>query len=70
MERKTSTRQRTPRPAAQKVELKPPTITENDLRDRAYEIYLKRGLNPGSEIGDWLQAERELKATPPNFSVL
>jgi hypothetical protein len=36
-------------------------VTENDLRLRAYEIYLKRGPNPGDEIGDWLQAERELK---------
>jgi hypothetical protein len=62
MERQTTTRQRAPLPAAPKVELKQPTITENDLRDRAYEIYLKRGPNPGNEIGDWLQAERELKA--------
>jgi hypothetical protein len=38
-------------------------ITEDDLRNRAYEIYLKRGPNPGNEIGDWLQAEREIKAT-------
>jgi hypothetical protein len=42
--------------------LKQPTFTENDLRLRAYEIYLKRGPNPGNEMGDWLQAERELKA--------
>jgi hypothetical protein len=35
---------------------------ETDLRLRAYEIYLKRGSNPGDEMGDWLQAERELKA--------
>jgi hypothetical protein len=62
MERQTTTRQRTPLPATSKVELKQPTITENDLRERAYEIYLKRGPNPGNEIGDWLQAERELKA--------
>lgn len=62
MERQTTTRQRAPRPATQKVELKQPAITENDLRDRAYEIYLKRGPNAGSEIEDWLQAEREPKA--------
>jgi hypothetical protein len=61
MVRQASTRQRTSVPATQKV-VKHTTITESDLRHRAYEIYLKRGLNPGNEIGDWLQAERELKA--------
>ncbi len=62
MERQTTTRQRAPLPATQKVERKQPTLTENDLRRRAYEIYLQRGPNSGDEIGDWLQAERELKA--------
>jgi len=62
MERKPTTRQRAPAPVTQKVELKQPAITEDNLRDRAYEIYVKRGSNPGSEIGDWLQAERELMA--------
>jgi hypothetical protein len=62
MERNATTRQRAPLPATPKVKLMRPTITENDLRCRAYEIYLQRGPNPGNEIGDWLQAERELKA--------
>lgn len=62
MERQATTRPRAPLPATQKVERKQPTITENDLRRRAYDLYLKRGPNPGDEIGDWLQAERELKA--------
>jgi hypothetical protein len=62
MERQGTTRQRSPLPVTQKVERKQSTITENDLRLRAFEIYLKRGPNPGDEIGDWLQAERELKA--------
>ena len=62
MGRQATTRQRAPLPATQNVELKQPTFTENDLRLRAYEIYLKRGPNPGNEMGDWLQAERELKA--------
>ena len=61
MERQATTRQRSPLSATKKVNLKQPTITENDLRLRAYEIYCKRGPNPGDEIGDWLQAERELK---------
>jgi hypothetical protein len=58
----TTTRQRAPLPLSLKVKVKQPAITENDLRLRAYEIYLKRGSNPGDEMGDWLQAERELKA--------
>lgn len=34
-------------------------LSEEEIRIRAYEIYLERGL--GDEIEDWLQAERELK---------
>ncbi len=44
------------------LELKQPTLTEDDVRHRAYEFYLKRGTNPGDEVGDWLQAERKLQA--------
>jgi hypothetical protein len=33
---------------------------EQPIRDRAYEIYLQRGAQPGYELEDWLQAEREL----------
>jgi len=33
---------------------------EPEIRIRAYEIYLQRGGQPGSELEDWLQAEREL----------
>jgi len=32
----------------------------DDIRLRAYEIYLERGSLPGNELDDWLQAEREL----------
>lgn len=32
----------------------------NKIRRRAYEIYLERGSEPGRELEDWLQAEREL----------
>jgi hypothetical protein len=27
---------------------------------RAYELYIARGATPGSDLDDWLQAEREL----------
>jgi hypothetical protein len=33
---------------------------EQEIRNRAYEIYLQRGGQPGDELGDWLQAEGEL----------
>jgi hypothetical protein len=33
---------------------------EQQVRNRAYEIYLQRGGQPGYELEDWLQAEREL----------
>jgi hypothetical protein len=33
------------------------------IQQRAYEIYLERGDAEGSEIEDWLQAERELGGT-------
>jgi hypothetical protein len=34
---------------------------EEEIRLRAYEIYLQRGEQPGRELDDWLQAERELE---------
>ena len=33
----------------------------DEIRRRAYEIYLERGGQPGGELDDWLQAERELE---------
>ena len=33
---------------------------EQEIRNRAYEIYLQRGEQPGDELSDWLQAEGEL----------
>jgi hypothetical protein len=35
---------------------------EEKIRIRAYEIYLQRGGQPGYELEDWLQAERELSS--------
>lgn len=35
--------------------------TEDEIRKRAYEIYLARDGRPGSEIEDWLKAEAELR---------
>ena len=33
---------------------------DDDIRCRAYEIYLERGSVPGHELEDWLQAESEI----------
>ena len=35
---------------------------EEAIRRRAYELYLERGGAHGSEVDDWLQAEREIPA--------
>ena len=32
-----------------------------EIRRRAYEIYLERNGSPGDELDDWLRAERELQ---------
>jgi Zinc-binding dehydrogenase/Protein of unknown function (DUF2934) len=37
---------------------------EQEIRRRAYELYLARGAQPGRELEDWLQAERELTHEP------
>jgi transposase len=33
--------------------------SDDQIRLRAYAIYVDRGDQPGNEEGDWLQAERE-----------
>jgi Protein of unknown function (DUF2934) len=40
-----------PRPARPSLE---------EIRLRAYEIYVERGQTDGQDVGDWLQAEKEL----------
>jgi len=34
---------------------------QNLIRERAYELFEKRGRLPGHEVADWLSAEHELK---------
>ena len=41
----------------------PHSTRDQDIRNRAYGIYLQRGEQPGYELEDWLQAERELSAS-------
>jgi len=33
---------------------------EEQIRLRAYELYVRRGNESGSELDDWLQAEQEI----------
>ena len=30
------------------------------IRARAYELYVERGMEPGNDVADWLQAEQEI----------
>jgi hypothetical protein len=41
-----------------------PTLAQ--IQARAYEIYLERRGAPGSQIDDWLRAERELVSDAPS----
>ena len=36
-------------------------VRQEEIRRRAYEIYLERGVQPGCDLDDWLLAERELQ---------
>ena len=38
--------------------------TEEQIRQRAYEIFLQHGSQPGHDVDNWLQAEYELKPLP------
>ena len=41
------------------IEKQPPL--EGQIKQRAYELYERRGWGDGHELEDWLQAEREIK---------
>jgi len=38
--------------------------TEEQIRAKAYQIYLERGCEPGHDLDDWLQAEYDLMQLP------
>jgi DUF2934 family protein len=54
-----STEPRQPGTAVAEREQLVQSTREQEIRKRAYEIYLERGAQPGYEVEDWLQAERE-----------
>jgi len=49
---------RSPKPGRPRAQ---PAPTEDEVRALAYQIYQARGGEPGHELEDWLQAERELR---------
>ena len=46
-----------------KSQVQPATVTNSDVARRAYDLYLGRGCEHGHDVDDWMQAERELRAT-------
>jgi hypothetical protein len=42
------------------------TCVSDLIRQRAYELFEERGHQPGRDIEDWLQAEREVKSNTGN----
>lgn len=49
-----------PEAGVEEGELSLQSTREQEISNRAYEIYLRRGGDPGDEAQDWFQAEREL----------
>jgi outer membrane protein TolC len=43
------------------------STTDDDVARRAYELYETRGREPGHELDDWLQAERELSSADSDW---
>jgi hypothetical protein len=56
--------QKRPKPVASEVSENaaplPRTVTAEQIAVRAYQIYQERGDGPGSDVEDWLEAERQL----------
>ncbi len=48
-------------PAPAKERLKERLFLEERIQRRAYEFYVQRGNQSGSELDDWLQAEEEIR---------
>ena len=53
-------RPRNPETGVEEREVLLRSTHEEEIRNRAYQIYLQRGGQLGYELEDWLQAEREL----------
>lgn len=53
----------TPKKGKDQPAAAPQMSTEERIRRRAHEIYVQRGGTEGSEMEDWLQAEREIRGS-------
>ncbi len=40
----------------------PRAVSHEQIAERAYQLFLKRGFGPGNAASDWVEAERQLKA--------
>jgi hypothetical protein len=58
-----------PKPSTLAPKADEPTVLipiEQQIRQRAYELYERRGRTDGHDLDDWLQAECEIKGTQVN----
>jgi Protein of unknown function (DUF2934) len=44
-------------------------VLRDGIARRAYEIYVQRGGQNGTDVEDWLKAEKELSGNPADASV-
>jgi Protein of unknown function (DUF2934) len=51
-----------PAPARAKKLVTEELSLEEQVRCRAYDLYVERGNESGSELDDWLQAEEEIRS--------
>lgn len=58
----TTSRKKSSPPAAHKMALVAAEPSQAAIEARAYGLYLARGAHEGDAFGDWVQAERELRA--------
>jgi len=58
-----------PRPKEQQISQDAETDLQERIRCRANEIYLERGGKHGSDLDDWLQAEKEILGQEIDHSV-
>jgi hypothetical protein len=58
-----------PKPSTLAPKSNEPTVLipiEQQIQQRAYELYEQRGRTEGHDLDDWLQAEYEIKGTQAN----
>ena len=50
----------------EKIAMVPDAVLSQDkIRERAYELYESRGREPGQDEQDWLRAEQEIRKRKP-----